>query len=88
MGAKLQMTCAESSTKHANAGMHSTLKLLINCYILLLSPYVEKDEIIYIIEPPHDITNKLTCAPSEDSDQPGHPAMPGIRVFGVLSMGS
>ena len=22
---------------------------------------------------PHDKTNKMTCAPSEDSDQPGHP---------------
>ena len=25
------------------------------------------------IEPPHDKTNKMACAPSEDSDQPGHP---------------
>ena len=23
--------------------------------------------------PPHDKTNKMTCAPSEDSDQPWHP---------------
>ena len=23
-------------------------------------------------EPPHDKTNKMICAPSEDSDQPGH----------------
>ena len=23
-------------------------------------------------ESPHDKTNKMTCAPSEDSDQPGH----------------
>ena len=23
-------------------------------------------------EPPHDKTNKMTCAPNEDSDQPGH----------------
>ena len=23
-------------------------------------------------EPPHDRTNKIPCAPSEDSDQPGH----------------
>ena len=22
-------------------------------------------------EPPHDKTSKMTCAPSEDSDQPG-----------------
>ena len=26
-----------------------------------------------IFEPPHDRTNKMICAPSEDTDQPGHP---------------
>ena len=26
-----------------------------------------------ITEPPHDKTNKMACAPREDSDQPGHP---------------
>ena len=31
-------------------------------------------------ESPHDKTNKLACAPSEDSDQPGHPPSL-IRVF-------
>ena len=25
-----------------------------------------------IYEPPHDKTNKMACAPSKDSDQPGH----------------
>ena len=38
-------------------------------------------------EPPHDNTNKLACAPSEDSDQPGHPPSL-IRVFTERSMGS
>ena len=33
-------------------------------------------------EPPHDKTNKMACAPSEDSDQPGHPPSL-IRVFTV-----
>ena len=33
-------------------------------------------------EPPHDKTNILACAPSEDSDQPGHPPSL-IRVFTV-----
>ena len=33
-------------------------------------------------EPPHDKTNKLACAPNEDSDQPGHPPSL-IRVFTV-----
>ena len=35
-----------------------------------------------IIEPPHVKTNKEACAPSEDSDQPGHPPSL-IRVFAV-----
>ena len=33
-------------------------------------------------EPPHDKTNKIACAPSYDSDQPGHPPSL-IRVFAV-----
>ena len=40
-----------------------------------------------IYEPPHDKTNKMICAPSEDSDQPGHPPRL-IRVFAVRSMDS
>ena len=39
-----------------------------------------------IIEPPRDKTNKMT-APSEASDQPGHPPS-HIRVFAVRSVGS
>ena len=38
-------------------------------------------------EPPRDKTNKMVCAPSKDSDQPGHPPSL-IRVFAVCSMGS
>ena len=42
---------------------------------------------LYWNEPPHDKTNKMTCVPSKDSDQPGHlPSL--IRVFTVRSMGS
>ena len=37
-------------------------------------------------ELPHDKTNKVACAPSEDSDQPGHPPSL-IRVFAVRSEG-
>ena len=35
-----------------------------------------------IYEPAHDKTNKMACAPSEDSDQPGRPPSL-IRVFAV-----
>ena len=37
---------------------------------------------LLIIEPLHDKTNKVACAPSKDSDQPGHPPSL-IRVFAV-----
>ena len=35
-----------------------------------------------VYEPQHDTTNKMTCAPNEDSDQPGRP-LSLIRVFPV-----
>ena len=38
-------------------------------------------------EPPHDKTNEMACAPSEDSDQPGHPPSQ-IIVIAVRSVGS
>ena len=38
-------------------------------------------------EPPRDKTNKMACAPSKDSTQPGHPPSL-IRVFAVRSLGS
>ena len=38
--------------------------------------------IVYSYEPPHDKTNKVACAPSEYSDQPGHPPSL-ISVFAV-----
>ena len=37
---------------------------------------------VLIIDPPHGKTNKVASAPSEDSDQPGHPPNL-IRVFAV-----
>ena len=42
----------------------------------------EIDETNLIIEPPHDKTDKMACAPSEDSDQPGQ-LLSLIRVFAV-----
>ena len=35
-----------------------------------------------LFEPPHDKTNKITFAPSKDSDQPGYPTSL-IRVFAI-----
>ena len=41
-----------------------------------------KSLVIIINELPHDKTNKMACAPSKHSDQPGHPPSL-IRVFAV-----
>ena len=38
-------------------------------------------------EPPHNKTNKVAMHPTEDLDQPGHPAQ-SDRAFAVRSMGS
>ena len=40
--------------------------------------------LIGFYRPPHDKTNKMASAPSEDSDQPSHPPSL-IRVFAVRS---
>ena len=50
-------------------------------------PFSAVDLPNFWFEPPRDKTNKVACAPSEDSDQLGHsPSL--IRVFAVRSMGS
>ena len=60
---------------HMNATINSNLPCLwsVSCFI---NPFS------FTIEPPHDKTNNMACAPSEDPDQPGHPPSL-IRVFAV-----
>ena len=41
-----------------------------------------RGETTFPFDQPRDKTNKVACAPSEDSDQPGHP-LSLIRVFAV-----
>ena len=64
------------------------VKLLINsCIGVFLSIFSMMSYNQTKIELLHNQTNKMTCAPSEDSDQPGHlPSL--IRVFAVRSVGS
>ena len=49
-----------------------------DCNIVVISAYFEPK----IFEPPHDKTNKMACAPSEDTDQPGHP--PSLIILRCL----
>ena len=55
---------------------HSRETLLFNLKYTKCTRQAKSDE------PLHDKTNKIACAPSEDSDQPGHlPSL--IRILGV-----
>ena len=67
------------------------LTLLLSSYIssfgdLFLNLHLSAGVYGTIIEPPHEKNQQSGCAPSEDSDQPGH--LPSLRVFAVRSMGS
>ena len=55
--------------------------LPMQCQLIFLSFYV----CLVVCEPQHDRTNKMTCAPSVDSDQPEHP-LSLIRFFNVRMM--
>ena len=44
------------------------------------------DLVTRLIELPHNKTNKMTCVPSEDLDQPGLHSL--IGVFAVCIMGN
>ena len=68
------------------------LFLFVVCTCVLLHfcmPWLvpDNDKQLETIGQTHDKTNKMTCAPSEDSDQPVHPPSL-IRVFPVRSIGS
>ena len=59
---------------------------ILNYFTLSLLKLDRNDSWQNRLEPLHDKTNKMACAPSEDSDQPGHPPSL-IRVFAVRSVG-
>ena len=44
--------------------------------IILYDPQVKQKGLLSFFEAPHDKTNKMSYAPSEDSDLPGH--LPGL----------
>ena len=66
----------------SRVSLNTSLQLVSQYLVWLAALFIQS-----IYEPPRDKTNKMTCAPSEDSDQPRHPPSL-IRVFAVLSMGS
>ena len=50
---------------------HSRMQLV--CMMVFTREKKQNFRWLALFEPPHDKNNKMTFAPSEDSDQPGHP---------------
>ena len=63
---------------HPASGINIDSRVAIN--VKHLKPVIESYIVLNINEPAHDKTNKMTSAPSEDSEQPGQPSSL-IRVF-------
>ena len=68
------------SWSNPKSGEQTLFQSLNNCLCLSLSQTCLSIKLT--IEPHRDKANKMACAPSEDSDQPGHPPSL-IRVFDV-----
>ena len=63
--------------------MKNSFKPVLECKKVPVSPRQ------YINEPQHDKTNKVACAPSEDSNQLGHPfSLFGALLFALRKLGS
>ena len=58
------------------------IKLVNELAMKSLMTFCWNNHLYVVNEPQHDKTNKMTCAPSEESDQPGHPPSL-IRIFTV-----
>ena len=73
---------ARDKKKHIMLGQIYYLHIECAGFMFCQSISVDENHNETIFEPPRDKTNKMACAPSEDSDQPGHPPSL-IRVFAV-----
>ena len=77
----LKYTCMYNRIPHPNKGLNRE-ETRTRMTTTSIGRHIVKRRATRTAEPPHDKTNKMACAPSEDSDQPGHPPSL-IRVFAV-----
>ena len=55
---------------------------LLSLAVINVRPLCQDLQQHSLFEPPNDKTKNVACAPSEDTDQPGHPPSL-VRVFAV-----
>ena len=65
---------SDFSVGYVYIGWHAQLFHVLRKIVDIFLVFQKKEKILS--EPPHDKTNKMACAPSKDSDQPGHPPSP------------
>ena len=73
----LKMTVRKSRF-NLRKGVPYLTNLISRWFLIIISKLLQKIK----YELPHDKANKMACAPSEESDQPGHPPSL-IRTFAV-----
>ena len=81
-GAYRNMLIARSFAYERNTVLHTKTTHLLYNFPRLPRSFEWQKQLFSLYEPPHDKLNKMTCAPSEDSDQPGHPSSL-IWIFAV-----
>ena len=74
-----------TSEIYTTFGHLMSLQFTWDVITLVLLGY-DKNVFIKRYDPPHDKTDKMACAPSEDSDQPWHLSTL-IRFFAARSVG-
>ena len=85
----LVLLCRGSSTILDARKNEFPLKLLRQLSYAVCEITVTDSFYLTINEPPHNKTNKITCAPNMDSDQPGHPpSWSEFSLFAPRSIGS
>ena len=78
----LVLSCRGTIMSHVKVPYSSAVNVYTATQQSQIWGFLYEASSISIYEPPHDKTIKVACAPSEDSDQPGHPPSL-IRVFTV-----
>ena len=65
--------CTQRERKPSRIYIDTTRQLRRENYLKKEKFYCENPDTKTVYEPLRDKTNKMACAPSEDSDHPGHP---------------
>ena len=80
-----QQHCESVSNKNTDRVLYKSIHYVCVRFEI---DWLHDKELSLLHEPAHDKTNKMACAPSQDSDQPGHqPSLISLRFPHEESLG-